>query len=121
MIGRIVLKVLGLHGRRLNPNRVGRSILPFTIIIGLAVAGAGIAFSWSFSMSGKTSWGLTNAILLTVVWAVLGFAIALGIPVGFWSVAHRLNDWLDHVEGVKRVQAAKPDQAPKDPPPGRDA
>ena len=107
MIAKIVLKVLGLHGRRLNPNRVGRALLPFTIIIGLAVAGAGIAFSWSFSMSSKTAWGLSNAIILTVVWAVLGFAIALGIPVGFWSVAHRFNDWLDRVEGLKRVENHK--------------
>lgn len=107
MISKILLRALGLHGRRLNPNRVGRALLPFTAIIGVAVAGAGIAFSWSFSMSSKTAWGWSNAIILTVVWAFVGFAIALGIPVGFWSVAHRLNDWLDRVEGVKRIETRK--------------
>jgi len=109
----IFLRLLGLSKCRLNPARVARAVLPFSAILGFAVAGMSIAFTWTFGRTMRGNWGLANAIFMTVIWSLAGLAIALGIPLALWMIAHRINDALAGADGKKRVESKKVEDKPE--------
>ena len=101
----IFLKLLGLSKYRVNPARIARAVLPFSAILGFAVAGMSIAFTWTIGRTMRGNWGLVNAIFMTVIWVIAGLAIALGIPLALWMIGHRINDALAGADGKKRVKS----------------
>jgi len=91
---------------RFNPVRIAKRSLPWSIILALAVAGMGAAFSWTVGLA-RPSPSYPLLVATTVVCVIVGIIIVIGVPMGLWALAHRANAFLARLRGRKIIEPRK--------------